>query len=490
MAERCPVLPDDVIEDILARLPAKTVLRCQCLSHAWAAMLSSDDFVDRHHRLANLHGAGGPRILVLQDSRPGYGARQEMHGWSPDHPGGAMLMEVPHPLSLGRRCPPRLVRPSTPRDRQLRNDMDKLVPRLATQQCRGLVVLEATRAGTYFVFNPSTRQMAALPEGRATGCRHVKEAYHKYASLGIGYDALTRKHKVVRIYYRGSDDAKKLPESAGCEVYVVNSGGGLWRPSESGVHEKPAGWVIQNETSVFTQGHVHWLAKRRLDSPSEEMFILFFSLRSESFGTVPLPLGPEGSSPIKHHLTELGGRLCLFTNELANNWSARNMHVWLFRGHEACTWDLHSRIDLTTLPPEAAKFMRCGEGIIPLAFVDNGHRILLIQPHVRWATSRRPSFQMCKYTHMTGDVENVLDHPGLVSNNRRMILEHATVYEESIAHPGQPHEDIILAMSLVLRELSRYTLARLKLLCRSWRAMIESQDFDETRNKTPFGYMF
>jgi hypothetical protein len=117
-----------------------------------------------------------------------------------------MLMEVPRPLSLGRRCPPR--------DHQLRNDMDKLVPRLAPQQCRGLVVLEATRAGTYFVFNPSTRQMAALPEGRATGCRHVKEANHKYASLGIGYDALTRKHKVVRIYYRGS--AKKLPESAGC----------------------------------------------------------------------------------------------------------------------------------------------------------------------------------------------------------------------------------------------------------------------------------
>jgi hypothetical protein len=91
---------------------------------------------------------------------------------------------------------------------------------------------------------------------------------------------------------------------------------------------------------------------------------------------------------------------------------------------------------------------------------------------------------------MKGDVENVLDHPGLFSNNGRMVLGRATVYEERIAHPGQPHEDIIFAMSLVLRELSRYTLARLKLVCRSWRAMIESQDFDETRNKTPFGYMF
>ncbi|XP_020179523.1 putative F-box protein At5g38810 [Aegilops tauschii subsp. strangulata] len=120
MAEPCPVLPDHVIEDVLARLPAKSVLRCRCLSRTWVAMLSSDDFADRHLRLANRHG--GPRIL-----------------------------------------------------------------------------------------NPAGLAMAALPEGRATGCRrHAAEAHHKYTSLGIGYDMLIKKHKVVCIYYRGSD-AEKLP---------------------------------------------------------------------------------------------------------------------------------------------------------------------------------------------------------------------------------------------------------------------------------------
>jgi hypothetical protein len=41
-------LPNDLIEDILARMPAKSAERCRSLSRAWAAALSSRSFVDRH----------------------------------------------------------------------------------------------------------------------------------------------------------------------------------------------------------------------------------------------------------------------------------------------------------------------------------------------------------------------------------------------------------------------------------------------------------
>ncbi|KAE8802270.1 hypothetical protein D1007_22151 [Hordeum vulgare] len=190
MAEQLPVLPDHVIDNILARLPAKSVLRCRCLSRAWAAALSTDDFADRHLRLANRRG--GPRILILQDSRSG-DARPKMHAWSLDHPGGTTLMEVPHVLTR-RRCPP-LATALGSDDRRITESCNK-VPRLVTQQCRGLVILKATAAEVYYVLNPSTGQLAPLPEGRATGCRRAAETYHKYASLGIGYDVLTRRHKV------------------------------------------------------------------------------------------------------------------------------------------------------------------------------------------------------------------------------------------------------------------------------------------------------
>jgi hypothetical protein len=52
------------MEDIFAQLPGKYVVRCRCLSRAWAATFTSDDFVDLHLCLANSQGI--PRILLLQ----------------------------------------------------------------------------------------------------------------------------------------------------------------------------------------------------------------------------------------------------------------------------------------------------------------------------------------------------------------------------------------------------------------------------------------
>ncbi|KAM0848833.1 hypothetical protein ACQ4PT_054141 [Festuca glaucescens] len=69
---RCPVLPDE----ILARLPAKSVVACHCLSRAWSAALSSDDFIDLYH---SLHG-GRLKILCLHDEAKSYTDR---HGAAP-----------------------------------------------------------------------------------------------------------------------------------------------------------------------------------------------------------------------------------------------------------------------------------------------------------------------------------------------------------------------------------------------------------------------
>ena len=48
-----PVLPTELVTEILARLPAKSAGRFRCVSHAWLAMLSSAYFVDLHLRRAN-----------------------------------------------------------------------------------------------------------------------------------------------------------------------------------------------------------------------------------------------------------------------------------------------------------------------------------------------------------------------------------------------------------------------------------------------------
>uniref|UniRef100_A0A0D3HWU2 F-box domain-containing protein n=1 Tax=Oryza barthii TaxID=65489 RepID=A0A0D3HWU2_9ORYZ len=56
-------IPDELVEDIFASMPARSVLRCRCLSLAWAAALSSDAFVDHHLRLPNRR-RHGPKLCI------------------------------------------------------------------------------------------------------------------------------------------------------------------------------------------------------------------------------------------------------------------------------------------------------------------------------------------------------------------------------------------------------------------------------------------
>ncbi|CAM0948916.1 unnamed protein product [Alopecurus aequalis] len=277
---RCPVLPDHLIEEIFLRLPPKSVFLCHCLSRTWAATLSSDDFVDCYLRAANLHG--GPSIVGVEDMING------------DVP------KVLPPLTTTPRVIPidSFPRLATALPSMEKDDDDEPIHPIAagpvTSQCRGLVVLTATPRGKdcrpdmSFVCNPSTGQMTPLPEGRTTG----NPGRYIYESLGLGYDVRTRKHKVVRIYYN-------MSSSSGCEVLEINGPTGMWRPTG----EKPTGWI--EGSSVFAQGHVHWLAYREIYPRRQEMSIMSFSIGDEKLAAIqPPPLDIDGTT--HHALTELG----------------------------------------------------------------------------------------------------------------------------------------------------------------------------------------
>jgi F-box interacting protein len=459
---RCPVLPDEIISDeIFARLPAKSVLAFRCLSRAWAAKLSSDDLIDCYHA----HHGGRPKIFRIQD---------ESHGDVDEE----AKSSAPPPMGVAVTADwfPRCVTAfwdKTPAP-------GSTDPSLAATRCRGLVLLELIPTGIHFVCNPSTGQTRALPDGRTTGCQSPRELSHKYASLGLGYDAPTRRHKVVRVYYRGSDSEGR-PASMGCEVYVVNARDedepavGSWRP----VTSRPAGWVEPYRPSVFAHGHVYWLGYRKHNPRrgygrrEEKIMIVSFSMSQETFGTVSPPPGMDNKALRKRCLTELGGELCLFSGGSPGH--EHRYDVWLLH---RTTWDLYCRIEAGMASPEVNMVMRSQRNIydidtLPLAITDNGRRILLARndfPEDIWA-----------YTPLTGDIEKLLDLNSVVDRRNRLL--EVAAYEENIASPRrQLPRDIVLtsslstqALSLVLRLLPERTLRRLMCVCRSWCTMIAIQ---------------
>lgn len=201
-----PSLPDDILIDILARLPARSVLRCRCLSHAWATTLSSDHFANRHRRLANHRNS--PKVFFLHYSfRDG----PLMHTWSQqDCPNGPPPWRIDAISSRG-----------TGHDHKAATDHGPLS--IATLECRGLVILEDIPRGINYLCNPSTSQVTALPQGHKK--LYTNSSVHgHYACLELGYDVHKKEHKVVGIYYCGwACDHEGHPKFAGCEVYILSA---------------------------------------------------------------------------------------------------------------------------------------------------------------------------------------------------------------------------------------------------------------------------
>jgi F-box interacting protein len=288
---------------------------------------------------------------------------------------------------------------------------------LATLPCRGLVVLTDCKTEINYLCNPSTGQMAALPQDQKKERKmcHEEVQNQHYECLGLGYDFHSKKHKVVRILYQGSD-LHGLPRSVRCEVYVVNSTG-CWQP----IRDKPPAWIKYKGPGVCVRGHVNWLAQRKLNT--FDMVIVSFSLADHKFGTMAPPLGMETESLYMHELTELDGQLCLFPSYV---WQSSRYDIWLLSEHGEREWNLRCRIDMSKVSPDITdRFLRCR--FHPLAIIDNGSRILLAQP--RGAYTDKYS-RLCAYDPVTGEVEDIYSGSGMVYDIIFGTID-AAVYEES-----------------------------------------------------------
>ncbi|CAM0958305.1 unnamed protein product [Alopecurus aequalis] len=402
------VLPDELIEDIFARMPARSAQRCRCLSRAWAAALSSRSFIDRHLRLANRRdGSRSRSLFFLPDDDSITDTDTTAHVWSPGRPIVAVCRD----------------------DERFRGVV------AVTRQCRGLIVLEAPHLShnnfyyngpgsaykrvNHYVCNPSTGQMTALPKGqKAFGVWP-----HNHASLGIGYDANIQKHKVVRLYCRGA-----LPPA--CQVLVLNSTMGHWRPP-SGAADRvtPPGFATDycTDQSVFAQGHLYWGAETDRQCNTERV-IISFSISDEVFAILPPP-------PVRNmyhcEITELDSRLCLFNN--TDNYK-HAFDIWVLHDHRTGTWGIHCRIDLERVPL-ADRTLICSSRVIPLDIVDDGRHILLRpDPHdIRKENS--DAHQLYVYRPATGDVEHLLADGGAISHHT-MARRVAVPYEESLEPTG------------------------------------------------------
>ena len=315
-------LPDDIICDILLRLPVKSIITCKCICKKWKNLVSDSYFVD-------LHMSRSPECLLIY----------QCNFISEDsHPGILTLVEIEDELDHTRLL----------RDPFIGINMADLFPGsliFLVGSVNGLVCLWeflwGERDKTH-ICNPVTREYITLPKHQFIS----KNYWHPRYGFRISVHG---EYKVIRIL--GYRDTK-------IEVHTL--GTDQWRSIEVPKYFK----TMQLYHGIFFKGHVCWIVFDQL---------LSFDLDNETFQLSPFPPLPDHK--ILRGLEYLGvlkGCLGLFCK------TDYELSIWVMKEHDIEKyWPIENFHNPCTLELD---------NLFPICLVDglNGRSILMFNFHTEY----------------------------------------------------------------------------------------------------------
>ncbi|KAI8551345.1 hypothetical protein RHMOL_Rhmol06G0178800 [Rhododendron molle] len=239
-------LPQDLLIDILTRLPAESLVRLTPVCKSWHSLITGPKFISRHlHRTAS--NPDNDRLLVsYRTDEP----KQNQYSLVVDGKDSfRQLKTLDLPVgafeSLGYSV---------------------------VGSCNGVICLSDDQEYGYmddmFLWNPSIRKFFAIPRYNVTFQSHCPFMH----CVGFGYDPVTDDFKVVRVVHTGGDCDRILPE---VEIYSLKTG--RWRYiSDKALPVK----IRERYRQAYFNGAAHWMAFTRgpihhtilASNRSEELF--------------------------------------------------------------------------------------------------------------------------------------------------------------------------------------------------------------------------
>ncbi|KAJ0818342.1 putative F-box domain-containing protein [Helianthus annuus] len=266
--EYVPPLLQEIIVEILSRLPVESLLRCRSVCKSWYSLISDPHFVKTHLTLStcNKHYAHHRLIFstVPKINLKSSSLYHVLYNHSVD------ALELDYPLKHPRKSV------------------------WIVGSCNGLLCI-AIEEDTLFIWNPSTRNSSRLPYcGRKAlpGC---------YVLYGFGYQESTDDYRVVEISCVFKDRAKY---STLVRIYSLKYGN--WKKIDAFPHGIPL-----DDSGKFSNGALHWAASKDFGS-SYSWMIVSLDLAKETYGEILQPVYDEGDKDLT--LGALGESLCVLCN--------------------------------------------------------------------------------------------------------------------------------------------------------------------------------
>ncbi|XP_044504084.1 F-box/kelch-repeat protein At3g06240-like [Mangifera indica] len=363
-------LPNEIVIDILSRLPVKSIVKFKCVSKPWRSLFSDPKFIELH--LNRAIAKNSHCLLVRHVVDPD---EKIYSKWNKALLGDIDRLEVPLQNKgnnyLTVKSGNSMICVGRYRDHEeiysLRNsetseDFARLeVPGQSITNyfsivgCgSGLVCLnEANFNGSYhslnsFFWNPATREFRALPRyfiNRFTSSLVV-------VGLGFAFVPMTNDYKVVRILY--------FIESKVHEVEVFSLNTDCWSKVDADIQCN----ITSQLSQAYVNGSLHWMATKRDDDGNTHYSIFSFNMVEETFGMLMLPKCCEKDLFPSHKLlTMFAGSLVVFVfNPYQLN---KSCDMWVMKEYGvAKSWT------------KTFSIVNEVEVMIPLGIFDNGEIIM------------------------------------------------------------------------------------------------------------------
>ncbi|KAM3322666.1 hypothetical protein P3S67_003817 [Capsicum chacoense] len=225
---------EEIVVDILSRLPVRSLLRFKCVSKIWMALISEPYFTMKHLKLAK-NNQNSPKILFLKDMFTSH-----------------LSTLTPASLPLA----------------QFTENVQKLdwlydnKPRNCKIYCccDGLVLVGVRKYDNIkhlmlLLWNPSTRESTVL--------RSTEFLPSEDYICGLGYDSTSGDYMILMIGYQSCSEILALKSSSG---RIIGKPTGIYRS-----------WLCDMDSLTFIHGAFHWLGFSR------DEFVTSYNISNEVF---------------------------------------------------------------------------------------------------------------------------------------------------------------------------------------------------------------
>jgi F-box interacting protein len=283
-------LPEElVLDEILIRLPVKSLLRFKCVSKAWRTEISDPFFIRSHLQFSVSRWQHNPSLLITPHTLDPIFQADPTESWPTTFSSNIRFYQWQQGASKARLVHGR--------------DFDYEFSAVGIfAHCDGLVLVPTDTK--VYIFNPATRDVLTLPESSRN-----KRPGIIGLPVGFGRDPHTAgMYKVARSFFRSRDRETGL-YNMGMEVCTVGDGSPAapcWRETAEDQPYPVDAWV----SAPTVKGSMYWYIDKRHLNPRPRG-ILRFGLKDEAFSVTRLPDELDPGDADCFNLGVMGGELCL-----------------------------------------------------------------------------------------------------------------------------------------------------------------------------------